>query len=233
MSIVRRPPLRALLMDLDDTICSQATFLDGAWSAVARRGGELGLAEAKLRAALVAIGGHGDDPVMVIAQAVLAIDAPETLVEPLAEAFVRYRPTVLEPHRGVANALDALAGRIRLGLITDGDPVQQRAKLAATGLGDVFDVVVCTDDVGRQFRKPHPLGFELALADLGASPEETVMVGDGPDDDMVGARRVGMETIRVRQGRQLARPDRSLHWADSTADALAMVAGRLLVGSLL
>jgi hypothetical protein len=36
-------------------------------------------------------------------------------------------------------------------------PHAQRAKIAALGLADAFDVIVISDEIGRQFRKPHPV----------------------------------------------------------------------------
>jgi HAD superfamily hydrolase (TIGR01549 family) len=50
--------------------------------------------------------------------------------------------------------------------------------------------------------KPHPAIFRSALDDLGVRAEQAAMVGDSPDDDIAGARALGMQAFLVdREGR--------------------------------
>jgi HAD superfamily hydrolase (TIGR01549 family) len=50
--------------------------------------------------------------------------------------------------------------------------------------------------------KPHPAIFLSALERIGVRPEEAAMVGDSPDDDVAGARALGMQAFLVdREGR--------------------------------
>lgn len=49
--------------------------------------------------------------------------------------------------------------------------------------------------------KPEPLLYQMALERLGAKPEHSIMIGDRPDTDIVGAARIGMRTALVRTGR--------------------------------
>ena len=49
--------------------------------------------------------------------------------------------------------------------------------------------------------KPEPLLYEMAMQRLGAGPEDCIMIGDRPDTDILGARRLGMRTALVRTGR--------------------------------
>jgi putative hydrolase of the HAD superfamily len=50
--------------------------------------------------------------------------------------------------------------------------------------------------------KPHPAIFRSALDELGVRPQEAAMVGDSPDDDVAGARALGMRAFLVdREGR--------------------------------
>jgi HAD superfamily hydrolase (TIGR01549 family) len=45
--------------------------------------------------------------------------------------------------------------------------------------------------------KPHPAIFQAALDELGVLAEETAMVGDSPEDDVEGARALGMRAFLV------------------------------------
>ena len=47
--------------------------------------------------------------------------------------------------------------------------------------------------------KPHPSIFESAMALLGVTAAESVMVGDNLSHDIEGARRVGMHGILVQR----------------------------------
>ena len=48
--------------------------------------------------------------------------------------------------------------------------------------------------------KPAPDLFLSALDTLGCAPEEACMVGDRIDNDIRPAKRLGMKTVRLRQG---------------------------------
>ena len=66
--------------------------------------------------------------------------------------------------------------------------------------GLVVDAAVGSGAYGKT--KPHPTIFRYALEQLGAAAEEAVMVGDSLDDDIEGARAVGMRAFLIdREGR--------------------------------
>ncbi len=65
--------------------------------------------------------------------------------------------------------------------------------LEALGLWECFDGVFVSCELG--WRKPAPKAFELALRKLGASPEESVVVGSDPVEDVEGARAAGIRVL--------------------------------------
>jgi phosphoglycolate phosphatase len=112
---------------------------------------------------------------------------------------------------GVAEGLAALPGR-KATATTKGTPTT-RAILAQFGLIDYFDHVQGTDGIPC---KPAPDVIFAALAGLGASPQDCLMVGDSPAD-MEAGKRAGVKTCAVRYGYgkpdQLARLDPD-YWVD-------------------
>jgi putative hydrolase of the HAD superfamily len=213
----------AVLFDLDDTLYPQATWLDGAWDAVAARATEMGVREAPFADALRTIAAQGTDQGRIIDRALAWCGAPDVPVAPLVEAFRSYAPEQLEPYPGVREGLAKLARRVPLGIVTDGDPLVQHAKLRALGFDTM--VVVCSDELGREHRKPDPAPFERALEALGVDATEAVFVGDRPEKDVAGAIAVGMRAVRVRTGEYAARPDDPTPWASvaNTANAIALL----------
>jgi len=67
--------------------------------------------------------------------------------------------------------------------------------LRRVGLYDFFDELVISHEVG--YRKPHPSIFEAALKALKGNPNDALMVGDTPQEDIYGAKRLGIRTCLV------------------------------------
>jgi HAD superfamily hydrolase (TIGR01549 family) len=100
---------------------------------------------------------------------------------------------------GLTDFLDACKARsLRLGVLSD---YPAEAKLEALGLRGVFDVVLCAQAPDIGVFKPHPRGLEVALERLGATPAETLYVGDRVDSDAAAAAAAGVScAILTRPG---------------------------------
>jgi FMN phosphatase YigB (HAD superfamily) len=226
------PPPLAFVVDLDDTLFPQADYLAGAAAAVAAAAGRLGLDVGSVERALTAELVAGSDRPGTIDRALSAVGVPAAelpgLVPPLVDAFTRHTPDRLSCYPGAAVALRRLGRAAPVACLTDGNPVIQEAKLAATGLRPLFDAVVITDRLaGRAWRKPHPRGL-LALAErLDVAADRLLVIGDRPSKDVAVAAAVGARAIRVRQGEHAAAPDVPAAWAvtDSFPAAAAIALG--------
>ena len=88
---------------------------------------------------------------------------------------------------------------MRVGIVTDGERDVQEKKIAALGLGDFVEHVICTDALGagRRHWKPSPYAFEVALRLFGANAHEASYVGDNPTKDFVGPALLGIRTVQV------------------------------------
>jgi putative hydrolase of the HAD superfamily len=103
--------------------------------------------------------------------------------------------SALVPRDGAIETLDELQRRgFRRGLISvcssDVEEIWDETELAAH-----LDDVVLSCAVGLS--KPDPRIYELACERLGVEPDECVFVGDGANDELAGARRVGMRAVCV------------------------------------
>ena len=201
--------IRAVTVDLDDTLFPQSAWLSGAWRAVAAAAGRHGLSETDLLAALEDIALEGSDRGRIIDRALERVGGQGSFVGELVEAFTTHAPARLETYPGVLEALARLAeAEVPVAIVTDGNPVIQRAKVAALGLtssGLVAALVISDEIGGRQTRKPHPAAFLEALSRLGRTPGETVHIGDRPEKDCAGAAVAGMRSIRVLTGEYATR----------------------------
>lgn len=120
----------------------------------------------------------------------------------LAYGIVAYRKVklgFLEPYPHTHYVLLKLRGKgLKLGIVTDAPRLKAWLRLAALKISDFFDIVVTYEDTGRL--KPHKLPFKSALAKLGIRPSECLMVGDMPNRDIKGAKKLGMKTCFARYG---------------------------------
>ncbi|OSX89594.1 HAD family hydrolase [Bacillus cereus] len=82
---------------------------------------------------------------------------------------------------------------ILLGMITNGFTEFQLLNIHALGIDKYMDIILVSEQEG--IKKPQAEIFLRALARLGVSPEESVYVGDHPNNDVIGARDVGMNAI--------------------------------------
>lgn len=94
----------------------------------------------------------------------------------------RFRDVTCYPD--VLPALTGLAGRYRLGLLSNGNGYPERA-----GLAGVFDAVVFSAEHGCE--KPDPALYAIAARRVDIDPSALVMVGDSLPNDVVGAQRAG------------------------------------------
>jgi putative hydrolase of the HAD superfamily len=95
------------------------------------------------------------------------------------------------PMAGQAELLDWLRGRYRLAVVSNFDYTPTVLRILEEGrILDRFETVIVSDTVG--WRKPRPVIFERALADLGVRAGECLFIGDRPDIDVAGAKGIGM-----------------------------------------
>ncbi|WP_290819405.1 HAD family hydrolase [Halovivax sp.] len=119
--------------------------------------------------------------------------------EAVADAYATERDQrAVDPLPGAREALDALADRYALALVTNGDRSMQRAKLAGVGIDGAFDVAVFAGD--ETAPKPDPEPFEAALSALDVDSTEAIHVGNSLETDVAGALAAGLRAAWVPDG---------------------------------
>ena len=128
-----------------------------------------------------------------MAEALVALGATPEVAEEIAALRRPVTQQGLSPGPGVVETITELRRRgFRIGLITVcSDDVP--ALWPETPFHGLFDVEVFSCSVG--LRKPDPRIYRLACEQLGVEPSEAVFVGDGANDELAGAERVGMTAI--------------------------------------
>jgi len=193
------PAWQAIIFDLDDTLYPERAYVLSGFRAVAAWAEKhLGIPQHhsfdELRR-LFEDGVRGDTFNRWLESHGLK---PDDLVPQMVQVYQEHDPHIA-PYPEVPELLQRLRQRYRLGLVSDGYAEVQRRKLAALGLTPCFDALVFSDEWGREAWKPSSRPFEIVLKRLGVTGSEAVYVADNPHKDFLGARQVGMWTVRVRR----------------------------------
>jgi len=120
----------------------------------------------------------------------------------LAEKYILSRQELHVVYRDVVPALEIFKSRYRLGLLTNGSPDLQRRKIEGAGIGEYFDGIVVSGEVG--IGKPDARVFEMLLSRLKVAPESALMIGDSLESDIQGAHAVGMKAAWVNRLGQIS-----------------------------
>lgn len=115
------------------------------------------------------------------------------LSEKLSTEYLMLCPT--KPHLipFTFEVLDYLKVNYQLHILTNGFNDVQKLKLEKSNLHTYFSTVVTSDSAG--YKKPMSSIFKYAIDKAEARKNESIMIGDNLQTDILGARNFGMDTI--------------------------------------
>jgi|ERR1700733_13162897 len=117
--------------------------------------------------------------------------------EKLRDLAVHYRSKYQLSRRAVPGAkelLHALRHRsLKTAIISNNLVEEQMDKLQHCELLNLLDSLTISEEAG--FAKPDPRIFEIALDRLQCKPDESIMIGDSWENDILGARNAGISSI--------------------------------------
>jgi len=132
----------------------------------------------------------------------LHIAYDDNFILQLVELYRTHHPTLRLPPES-RDLLETLHDRYTLALLTDGFLPAQRLKIAALGIRTYFQAIVYTEELGRQFWKPSPAGFEKLSDILNIPPEHMAYIADNDTKDFIAPNQLGMLTIQLRRPARL------------------------------
>lgn len=118
-----------------------------------------------------------------------------SLIAAVRERYQTTEDALLKPLPGAIPLLTALREDFRLGIITNGPSLFQRAKLAQVGLDSFFEMVVADVDFGAP--KPDPALFAYAAELLELESGELLFAGDSIEADIAGANAAGWSCVYI------------------------------------
>lgn len=178
----------AVIFDLDDTLYPEKEYVRSGYRKIAEFLGRPELADSMWE-----VFGRGGKAV----DEVLASSGLSSFREDALRVYRLQKPDIML-YPGVADMLGRIRGAgKKTGIITDGRPEGQRAKLGVLKIK--VDHVIVTDELGGTgFRKPDRESFCRMRERLDVPFCRMVYVGDNPRKDFIAPDALGMKSIWFR-----------------------------------
>jgi len=195
--------IKAIFFDIDDTLFPSSEFAELARRNAIRAMIEIGIQknESQLYLALgKIIKKHGSNYTRHFDNLCrgLGIKRPARYVAAAVAAYHNTK-TAIQPFPNVPRTLLALReSGYRLFVATNGEATKQWDKLIRLQIALYFEDVFVSGEIGKE---KSPAFFRKILKGLRVRPEQSVMVGDREDTDILPAKKIKMRTIRMATGR--------------------------------
>ncbi len=192
--------MRAVVFDLDDTLISERVYIRSGFRAVAKHLEEMEILPdiwEDIYPKLLRL--FDEDSKNVFNR---LLDSYHITYEPedvkeLVTVYREHKPTIVF-HEDVLSTLQKLREQgKKLGIVSDGYVVTQKNKLEAVNAAPLFDEIILTDELGREFWKPSTKAFEILAEKWKLPYEEMLYVGDNPEKDFIISKSIPIKTARI------------------------------------
>ncbi len=182
--------LKAVIFDLDDTLYGEKEYVKSGYRAVASILSNVENAEKKLWRAF-------EEEKIAIDEVLMAENIySDELKHKCLDIYRTHAPNI-HFYNGVQELLVKLKSQgFCLGVITDGRPEGQRAKIKALGLEKFVHHIIVTDELGGiQYRKPNEKAFILMKDYFSLDFSQMCYVGDNINKDFIAPEKLGMKSV--------------------------------------
>ena len=117
----------------------------------------------------------------------------DEIINKISEDYITFLPENTHLMNGAVEVLEYLSNKYRLFIITNGFRDVQDKKLVNSKIKKYFERIYDSESIG--VKKPDPKIFDFALTDSRSEADESLMVGDNYEADILGALNAGMHAI--------------------------------------
>lgn len=190
--------IKAIVFDLDDTLISEKEYIKSGFKAISNiLAKEYRLEEETIYETMYSLFELDSKNVFNRLLDELEIEYNTEYIKYLINEYRSHMPSI-RLYQDAQEILEYLKeSDIKLGMITDGYKITQRNKLKVLNIEEYFGCIVVTDELGREFWKPHKKPYEIVKENLDLDYDEIVYVGDNINKDFVTANELGMNTVMI------------------------------------
>ncbi len=219
------PPIEAVIFDLDYCLFDEQVYVDAAFSSIARfLASKSRLSEKNILNKLHHdFADKGSMYPRLFNDALADLGLESALLGKILDLYGSVDVSLVL-YSGAEEVLLKLKRMgVKLAMATNGMVQTQRHKVQLLGVEKSFDAIIYARECIVS-EKPNPEVYRAVLKRLSVYPERALAVGDNPYTDFWGAKKLGMQTLRLLLG-----PFRLVHLtkeyeADNRVDTLDQVA---------
>ena len=192
--------IKAVIFDLDDTLISEKEYIKSGYRVIAKKiknDYELSIDADKIFNDLITLMEENSKQVFnrLLQQYKLKFD--NECINELINCYRNHKPRI-EFYNDVEPLLNYLKNKkIKIGIISDGYMVTQENKLDVLNAYNIFDKIILTDELGRDYWKPNPKAFELMKEYFNIRYDEMIYIGDNPQKDFYIKKYYPIKTVRI------------------------------------
>lgn len=184
--------VEVVIFDLDDTLYSEKDYVRSGYKKISEY-----LQNPQIELDLWDSFTKGEKAIDVVFSKYGIIEKKE-----IALSIYRNQKPEIKLYDGVFEMISRIRKKKKIGIITDGRPVSQHAKIIALGIE--VDKIVVTDELGGiEFRKPNKEAFVIMQEYFKVPFEKMVYIGDNILKDFVAPTNLGMKSIYFRNANGL------------------------------
>ena len=192
--------IKAVVFDLDDTLISERQYVLSGFNVVSKEiSYRYNLDSSIVFMKMQELFDESSKEVFDRVLEVFNIDYKKEEIIDLINIYRNHKPEI-EFYDDVIPTLEELKSKgIKVGIITDGYKETQRRKLDALKCNELFDEIIITDELGREFWKPHEKPYKMMAEKLGVELNEMAYIGDNVAKDFITANKIGVTTVCVER----------------------------------
>ncbi len=191
---------KAIIFDLDDTLILEDDYVKSGFNEVAKViSTKYQLNFLEVINTMNHLYSIGNKRIFNTVLELSEINYDEELIKELINIYRNHYPKInlLEEAK---DTIDWLKEKeYKLGIITDGYKETQIQKIKKLNLCEVFDNIIVTDLLGKEFWKPHKLSYKLMKRNLSIKYTEMIYIGDNEKKDFITANQLGITTVKIKR----------------------------------
>ncbi len=129
----------------------------------------------------------------------LSYSIDDNKIQLLSDEYIYYLPKNNHLFDEAIPVLDYLSSKYNLHIITNGFAEIQKNKLDNSNITHYFKTITNSEMAG--VKKPNPLIFEFALGLANTNKENSIMIGDCIEADVIGALNAGFDAIYFNESK--------------------------------
>lgn len=192
--------IKAVVFDLDDTLISEREYIDSGFRHISNMVSSRYCLD-KEKVYILMSSKFEEDSENVFNRTLdsLEVSYDKDYIRKLITLYREHLPKI-KLYDDSKYILDYLySNKIKLGMITDGYKIAQRNKIEVLNIESFFDYIVVTDELGREYWKPHPKPYEIIKEKLNVDYASIIYIGDNENKDFITANKLGIITVLVKR----------------------------------